>query len=253
LILATNFTTNLVQASGDTVIVGTNVTYYLNNGPGLDPTNFVPFGARSNDNASVTASAGDDAGNLLWRYVIIDALGHQYFSQGVTSNFFLAEELTNHGHIFAGTIKTNLDINGTLYTDSIAIRMGPPRDPGSAPNFPPAPPELILSGTANASASPATTAIVTNKLPFSSWNATYAVTGYGTVGGVVSNNFYTNNYTYLTTSNVEVLSVNPSLPNPPYTNISTNLYTNYTVINTTNSGFVVKGTVQQTFWKIVQH
>ncbi len=247
----TNYETYLVQASGATpVIVGTNVQYFLNPGPGFQPANFVPV-SHPNDNAGGSASATDDAVNLLNNVVPIDdqnvyqgnADGDTYYN-GLLTNFFLTQTLTNlnytisynntgvgsgAGPIFAGTVTTNLQISGTIENsgDSDSLTVGPNAGVvGAAAN-----PVITVLGSGNATA---VTATVTNKLPFSSWNATFNVGGTATTGGTLTNTVRTNIYTYVSNG---------------FTNISTNLYTNFTVLNPT-CNYVVTGTVKQTFLKI---
>jgi hypothetical protein len=269
----TNVTTNVVQGNGDAVYVATNVQYFINNGTGFDTANFIPLSTSTNDNAGATGGTSDNVPGIN-RTATIDPVGNTYTSQGVTSNFFLAQEMTNRGHIFAGTITTNLTINGTLFGDTISISVGPPREPNGTT----APAQLNIAGTGNAAAA---SAVVANKTPFTSWNATFVVTGSGTVGGYVTNSLDFNRTTFSYVSNGVYITPSPTYnelfgfygTNPPvligpayfdgtnsigYTNISTNYYTNYSVVSTntavdtTNTAFILTGTVVQSFVKIVQ-
>jgi hypothetical protein len=269
--------TNLVQATGQAVIVGTNIQFLINNGPGLDPANFVSLASSTNDNAGPSGSVGDAATRFLNTYVSIDNISNffeeDYFvGQGFLTNFFMAQDMTNHGHIFAGTIKTNLDITGTLYGDTISIVMGPPRDPVVGP----APAVFNFAGTANATAVDANVGTGKSALPFASWNATFPVTGGGTVGGTITNTVelnrssvtYVSNGVYLSfpyNDLFDYYSTNPPIPyiltgpfyfsgtnTVGYTNLSTNYYTNYQVLSPTNQSFILTGTVVKSFKTIVQ-
>jgi hypothetical protein len=277
--------TNLVQALGDSVIVGTNVQFYLNNGPGLVPANFLPLIGNTNNNAGATITIGDDATSFLRNSVMVDSyvvtfetnvLHHSFSSAsfsnslGLLTNFFLAQGVTNHS-VFAGTIKTNFAITGTLYRDSISVVVGPPNVPIGTM----APPQLDLNGSANATA--VTADVISNHIamPFTSWNAAFAVTGGGSLGAIVTNTVTTNlvyasngmyltfNYAYL----YDYYSTNPPIPyvlvgpyyfdgtnSIGYTNVATNYYTNFAIVSgtATNTSFTVTGGVVQTFWKIVQ-
>jgi hypothetical protein len=268
LILSTNYQTNFIQGTGDTVMIPTNGAYYLNNGPGLDTNNFIPLGTSTNDNASASGSVGPTTPFLR---VTTPVYGTTIESQGITSNFFLAQEMTNASHIFAGTITKALDISGTLYNESASLSVGPPRQPVIGT---PAPPQLSVSGTANATSASSTVGKGKAALPYTSWNETVPVTGSGSIGGVVSNTVSTNTYTYgsngtyLTfsaTALFDYYSFIPYILTGPqyydgtntigYTNVSTNLYTNF-VVTTNLSGsltnIAITGKVTVTFMKIVQ-
>ena len=260
LIYVTNAVTNLVQGTGNDVILGTNVQYFLNNGPGLNSNNFVLING-TNDNAGATMDTSDDAWLLHSGPVSVDAVGHVYYGIYPLTNFFLAQNITNHEGIFAGSIKTDLAVTGTFTDDNIEVHVGPPREAiGSA-----APANLNFSGSGAATATTATVGSGKSAMPVSSWNVTFDVTGSGSLGGTVTN---TTNGIYLYTNGSYPDSITettgsgfpyyPYSTNPPpivfdtYTNIATNFYTNYSVINPTNTVFSLDGTVKQNFLKLAQ-
>ena len=260
-ILETNLTTNLVQGMGEPVILGTNVQYILNNGPGLNSNTFVPIN-NTNDDAGATANAGDDAWSILHNGpVTIDAQGHVYFGLPPLTNFFLAQRVTNDAGVFAGTITTNLHITGTFFGDYVNVTVGPPREAIGMP----APPQLNFSGRGNATAMTANIGSGKSAMPFSSWNGSFDVNGHGQLGATVTNNLdlnqsfyvYISNGVYYPFNGPYSTSINYYGTNPPavisgYTNIATNYFTNYSAINPTNDLVFVSGTVKQTFLKLVQ-
>jgi hypothetical protein len=262
----TNLGTNLIQGMGNAVILGTNVQYFLNNGSGLDSNNLVLLGS-STDNGGATASASDDAWNFLQNFAgYIDAQGDYYYGMYPLTNFFMAQNITNDvAGIFAGTVKPDFAITGTLMSDYFHATVGPPREAVGSP----AQPSLHFSGYGTATATTQNVGSGKSAMPFTSWNATFDVDGGGSLGGTVTNTVNTNSYTYVSngvflTFTFEELyddyGTNPPVLTGPYyydgtntigyTNISTNLYTNYSVLNETNESFVLVGTVKQSFLKI---
>ena len=256
--------TNLVQGTGDAIVVGTNEQFFINNGPGLNPANFIAI-QDTNDNAGASIIMGDSARSFLNNTVALDdqnTEGHTA-TFDATTNFFLAQNLTNLGHIFAGSIKTNFQISGTLYNDSVSIIVGPPRGANGSV----APPQITaLNGTANATAVAAGVGTGKAALPFTSWNASFPVTGSGSLGATVVSTVNSNLSYYVFESNgtyyggplfsAQNTSLHSNTNGPPtiagYTNVGANYYTNYSVENPTNTTFVFTGRVTESFLKIVQ-
>lgn len=263
---ATNLGTNLIQGQGNTVIIGTNVVYYINNGSGFDTNNLIMVNF-TNDNSGANFQTSDEAWNLLNDFGgPVDAQGDYVYGNYPITNFWLAQQFTNLAGIFAGTVATNLKAAGTLYGDSLSVSVGPPRIAAGMP----APLQLTFSGDADATTTTANVGTGKSAMPFTSFNGTFDVTGTGHAGATATNSLslYYSYYVYVSNGIV----YDGSAPygyadlqnygtNPPavilqgtntqgYTNVGTNYYTNYSAINPTNQHFYISGTVKQSFLKL---
>ncbi len=216
----TNYQTNFTALVTNAIEAGTNVQYYLVN------DGIYYRLSQTNSNSGATGYAGDDA----W-----------YFFDGVT-NSDLANQVTNIAGIFVGTITTNLKIAGTLNGDYISIHV----NPNSGANGSAANPVINIGGSGKATATTTTIGKGKAAMPFSTWNATFDVSGSATEGGVLTNVVSTNSWTVVSNGTYE-LNYSPTPP-AGFTNFATNLYTTVSVLSNTNN-WMVSGTVKQTFSK----
>jgi hypothetical protein len=239
---ATNFTNYIIQGIAEPVILGNNVQYFIHNASSFTDTNFndttvwVPLSFSSN-NAALGISTFDEAWNFqddyLYNSIPIDDenyltiygnyetnyyFGDYYSAPNV--EFFMAQLVTNlnanvngsgSGPIFVGTIKPDMAMTGTLEGDSISINVGYPNQPIGAPSFLA---NFSFGGSAVATATTSTVGSGKTAMPFTSWNATFDVTGYGWLGGTDTNTVnLTTNFDYSTVSS-GVVSENPGFYEP---------------------------------------
>jgi hypothetical protein len=237
-ISATNFTNYIIQGVAEPVILGSTVGYFIHNAANFNDTNFddtsvwVPLN-NTNNNAHINISAFDQAENFQNENVnnpfpiddpnsleIDGPTGDTNYYFGDTFSapnveFYMADLLTNlqanatgsgFGPIFVGTVKTDMAITGTLDNDFISISVGYPNQPIGTPSFLA---NMGFSGTADATATTGTVGKGKTALPFTSWNATFDVTGSGWLGGTDTNTSSTfTNYLYSTASN-GIVAENP--------------------------------------------
>jgi hypothetical protein len=216
--IATNIQTNFVYQITNSIIISTNVTYYVKEGKTLIPVTNSSF---LSDSAFLGTNDYDPATPLL----------SSTFLKSNTNNVFYnaAQNYTNGDGIFKGTIKTNLAITGTEFTTGEfnidAVVSGTPAAAGAS---------LYIEGSGNATAVTANVGKGKAALPWSTWNVTLTGSGGGSVDG---------QYITIATNTVITLGTN-GLP------IATNVNVNYTSTNATNVRLT--GSVTHTFTGIVQ-
>ena len=207
----------------NTIIVATNVTYYIKTAKSLIPITNTSFISTEAFNVTTTNFEEVQPTALL-------SSSFLNFIQS-TNEPNRAQQYTNGSGIFQGTIKTNLAITGTEYLageefNIDAIVSGTPAAAGS---------KLAMTGGAGtATAVTATVGKGKTAVPWSTWNFTLTGTGSGTLGGTY--------FPIATNTFITQLGTNAAVTN------GVNVY--FDVTNATNVRLT--GSVTHTFSHIVQ-
>lgn len=253
---ATNFTNFVIQGKAATVAYGSNVQFFIYNASdNFKNTNFndtsvwIPL-YQTNANGDTITRVNMDTTDDPYNFQNDDVeyplplddqntltigntnyyFGDNYYEpEGVildgaslVTNLYFNDNNSGAGPVFVGTIKTNLQITGTLYGDNFYMTVGNPFQAAGKTNYIA---NLNLSGNGDATATTGNVGTGKAAKPFTSWNGTFDVTGSGNLGGLDTNMVNGTNFVYSSVSNGlsyeqpgfynYVLGVSTSPTNPP--------------------------------------